>query len=272
MTATNGTFFKKLKRCDRLRRSLFPYLTPVFLLSFCGSVQTLHPGNTETLSLTDSRQALVVPTSGWKSNRGEAQLFERERPGAPWEPKGLKMAVNVGRKGLGWGLGLYGSSEGKGPIKQEGDGKSPAGVFRIGSAFGYAPRDSAAFIRLPYISIDAITECVDDPDSDNYNLIVSRQRVSKVDWNSSEQMLRRDQQYKWGAVIEHNSAGRLKRGGSCIFLHIWEGPSIPTNGCTSFAEEDLIAILRWLRPEANPVLVQLPQAEYLRLRDPWKLP
>ena len=31
-------------------------------------------------------------------------------------------------------------------------------------------------------------------------------------------------------------------------------------------------ILRRLKPEAHPVLIQLPQREYERIRDPWELP
>jgi hypothetical protein len=31
-------------------------------------------------------------------------------------------------------------------------------------------------------------------------------------------------------------------------------------------------LLAWLKPEANPVIVQLPRDQYERLRMPWNLP
>jgi len=36
--------------------------------------------------------------------------------------------------------------------------------------------------------------------------------------------------------------------------------------------EDIKMLLRWLNPEAGPVLVQLPEEEYARLRDALNLP
>jgi L,D-peptidoglycan transpeptidase YkuD (ErfK/YbiS/YcfS/YnhG family) len=55
-------------------------------------------------------------------------------------------------------------------------------------------------------------------------------------------------------------------------MHIRSRPGAPTVGCTAFAEDDIRRILRWLDPRARPVLVQLPEAEYRRLRGRWKLP
>jgi hypothetical protein len=38
------------------------------------------------------------------------------------------------------------------------------------------------------------------------------------------------------------------------------------------AESDLRQVLAWLDPRARPVLVQLPAAQYGRLRGAWTLP
>jgi len=61
-------------------------------------------------------------------------------------------------------------------------------------------------------------------------------------------------------------------GGSCIFLHIWPGPSGNTSGCTAFDSRDMNELLAWLDPNALPVLVQLPRSSYERLRSSWGLP
>jgi D-alanyl-D-alanine dipeptidase len=222
--------------------------------------------------LAHSHQALLVLADAWESDKGEAQLFERDELEGLWKSRGPKMAVNVGKKGLGWGSGLHGLPGVREPVKTEGDKKSPAGVFNLSSAFGYATAEGASFLNLPYIPIDAMTECVDDIDSRYYNQILKRETVAVVDWNSSEKMLRKDDLYKWGVVVEHNPVPRLKTGGSCIFLHIWEKSAAPTSGCTSFSEDDLLTLLKLFRSDASPVLIQLPRLEYLRLRETWKLP
>jgi hypothetical protein len=36
--------------------------------------------------------------------------------------------------------------------------------------------------------------------------------------------------------------------------------------------DDMAALLAWLRPDANPVFVLLPDAEYARLQAAWHLP
>ena len=35
---------------------------------------------------------------------------------------------------------------------------------------------------------------------------------------------------------------------------------------------DIETLVGWVDAKANPILVQLPQAEYLRLQKPWRLP
>ena len=85
-------------------------------------------------------------------------------------------------------------------------------------------------------------------------------------------MLRADARYALGAVVAHNAALPLAGCGSCIFLHVWQAPGVPTAGCTAMALADMSAIAGWLDGAATPVLVQLPQAEYERWRAAWGLP
>jgi D-alanyl-D-alanine dipeptidase len=55
-------------------------------------------------------------------------------------------------------------------------------------------------------------------------------------------------------------------------MHIWRGPGQPTVGCTAMAQADLESLLGWLDPERKPLLVQLPAAQYQKLRHRWNLP
>jgi L,D-peptidoglycan transpeptidase YkuD (ErfK/YbiS/YcfS/YnhG family) len=220
--------------------------------------------------LARSRQLVLVTTRGWDGVQGTLERFGRKNSKAAWRPVGEKIPVVVGRNGLGWGAGLNAPPRG-GPSKKEGDGKSPAGVFRLGPAFGYADASRASWLKVPYTPLADDTECVDDVSSSRYNLIVERSGAGVVDWKSSEQM-RAVPGYRWGVVVAHNAQPPVAGRGSCIFLHIWAGPDKGTAGCTAMAQPNLEELLRWLDAKKRPLLVQLPEAEYARLRDAWRLP
>ncbi len=222
--------------------------------------------------LAASRQAVFVVAEGWNSPRAELAAFEREEAGGPWRPAEPAAPALLGRNGLAWGAGFDEAANPADPRKQEGDGRAPAGIFRIGTAFGYGPAESAAFLRLPYIPLDKTWKCIDDPRSLHYNRIVRKTGVARPNRTGCEEMLLEDHRYRWGAFVEYNSDPPRPGRGSCIFLHIWLDPATPTSGCTALDEERLLRVLRWLRPKANPVLVQLPRHEYVRLREFWRLP
>jgi D-alanyl-D-alanine dipeptidase len=221
---------------------------------------------------SNSLQMLVVVTDDWDAVPGEMRRYERDGVRASWRPVGAEIPVVVGAKGLGWGEGLHGSgSPGQpGPVKHEGDNKSPAGVFRLTSAFGYAPKEAFPWIRMPYAQATDDYKCVDDMRSMHYNQMLFAR--TPIDWSSAEDMHRPDSLYRMGVVVEHNGNGRMIGGGSCIFLHIWPGAGGNTSGCTAFASSAMNEVLAWLDPSALPILVQLPRSTYERLRSLWELP
>jgi D-alanyl-D-alanine dipeptidase len=221
--------------------------------------------------LRRARQLLVVTTRDWGAVGGVLRRFERGGARGSWAQVGGDVPVVVGRTGLAWGVGVVPLSAAAGPRKREGDGKAPAGVFRLGSAFGFAPARGAAWVRLPYLPLTPSVECVDDAASGHYNRIVDRGRVGAADWHSSERM-REVEGYRWGLTVAHNAAPPAAGLGSCIFLHVWAGPDKGTAGCTAMGQSSLETLLRWLDPAQSPLLVQLPDAEYARLRRGWRLP
>jgi D-alanyl-D-alanine dipeptidase len=229
--------------------------------------------------IANSRQLVVVTTDGWDTVDGVLRRYERAKTAGQWRPVGDSVPVVVGRNGMAWGRGLQGeppvagndSSSGAPPVKKEGDGRSPAGIFSLSSAFGYAPRDQAGVLKLPYEQAVKTLECVDDSQSTHYNRVLDRNGVSNPDWKSSEQMLRDDDLYRWGVIVDYNAKGEAGCG-SCIFMHIWEGPGKGTAGCTAMEAARIEEILRWLDVKKRPALAQLPRAEFERLRKAWGLP
>ena len=252
-----------------------------FLLSAAPALQpALPPALPPSPVPAQSRQLLTVTTDTWSATSGHLQRFERR--GRAWRPVGGAVPVRVGRSGMGWGLGLHppaaaGSGE---PVKREGDGRAPAGVFRLSAAFGYAANEPTG---LPYIPTDGDTECVDDTASQVYNRVTRRTPASA--WGSHEEMRLDAHIYRIGVVVAHNGTGvdaglvpglrgpQTQRGaGSCIFLHVWRTPETATSGCTSMPDAALQGVLAWLDAAAAPVLVQLPRDVYGRLARPWDLP
>ena len=231
----------------------------------------LATGRSATRELDRSRQCVVVLTDHWASTTGVMHAFERRGATASWKERGPGIAVVVGKNGLGHGRGLVRLDFEGVPNKKEGDDRAPAGIFRLSSAFGYAPARSAAWVRLPYLPLSRQVEGIDDPNSRYYNKLVDRSKVAKIDWRSSEQMRRDDVLYKWGVIVEYNPAA-MPGAGSCIFLHIWKSSSAPTAGCTAMPESDLVRLLRWLDPARHPILVQMPRATYQSIRSKYGLP
>lgn len=216
-------------------------------------------------------QAVVVTTKDWSAVSGTAHLFERRNENADWTAAGASFPIVVGRNGTAWGDGMHElpADKAKSPVKAEGDGKSPAGIFALTSAFGSVEKPD--FVKLAYLKLTPAVECVDDTKSANYNLIVDNTEVEKVDWKSSEKMLAVGAQYDLGVFVAHNSK-REPESGSCIFLHVWKDRNAGTAGCTAMERKNIEKVLAWLDAKKNPVLIQLPESEYSNYQTLWNLP
>ncbi|HEV2215571.1 MAG TPA: hypothetical protein VGR64_09810, partial [Terracidiphilus sp.] len=221
--------------------------------------------------LLHSTQLIVVTTAHWSDVNGTLRRYERPLPGAPWRAVGNPVPVVLGSKGLGWGIGAVALSISKkgDPVKQEGDLKAPAGIFHLGTEFGDALAKPTGW-QMPYLALTPTIECVDDTHSSFYNRIVNRSSVAP-DWHSSEHMLKVGKYYRWGVEVEQNPAAQ-RSAGSCVFMHIWDGKGVGTEGCTAMAEPQIKAILAWLRPAADALVVQMPSTQYRQLEKQLHLP
>ncbi len=250
---------------------LYFFITTFFSVAYPYTPDSvLHSGDISPLA--SSTQMILIITKNWKDTSGILRRYERNELGGKWKQTGNEFDITVGRAGLAWGKGLHGTVLDDGPVKHEGDYKAPAGVFKLSKVFGYEPKGNTQWLHMPYIQVDSCTECVDDINSRYYNTIVDNRKVADKDWNSSEIMKLSDNEYKWGVFIEHNTMPRLKKGGSCIFLHIQDKNKGATAGCSAMTQDHLVNILKWLNINSNPVLVQLPKQEYEKFKGKWGLP
>lgn len=244
----------------------------LLLLLLAGCVHRPAPDVRTSLSWGGSGQLVLVTVPDWDSNHGSLRRYNRDASGH-WSAAAPAQTVVVGRSGIAWGSGLH-PPQTDGPVKREGDGRSPAGVFAIGEAFGYA---ASAETALPYAAMTARDYCIDVSASPLYNRIVDAGKVGADAVAGSTEPMRRDlhengdQRYRLGFVIEHNAVA-TPAGGSCIFAHVWKSPDSATAGCTAMPDAVMERILAWLDPAEHPVFVLLPQAEYIRLQQDWQLP
>lgn len=222
--------------------------------------------------LSRAGQVLRVLTPDWNANRGTLQRFERGSAGT-FAPVGSPLAVWIGKQGMAWR-----SDEGappppaSGPVKREGDGKSPAGVLTFGDMWGYAPQAPDG-VQFPYRAITDCDRCVDDADHADYNRILRLESPkAPVSWRSAENLRMDSEHYRYLLVIHYNDVRPVKGAGSCIFLHVAVPPGRSTAGCTALEVGDLLTLLRWMDPAKHPVLVQLPAPALDSARWAWRLP
>ena len=207
----------------------------------------------------DSTQLLVALAETWNTSHGTVHLLTSN--GRIWTQDGKPIAASFGEKGMAWGLGLHDNALARPhePTKREGDRRSPAGYFNVGTAFGYAPRRPSG-VQLAYRRATVRDIFVDDAASNHYNTWV---RVpygirARAYGTSFEWMRRSDGKYQLGLHIQHNTRPIVRGRGSAIFWHIWRARLHPTAGCTAMTKTHLLRVLRWIKPDRHPMVIQLP--------------
>lgn len=202
--------------------------------------------------LTGSNQVLYVTTSSVNDFRGTMVLFERKNYHKRWM-RVDSFTVVVGRAGLAKDAQPNISFNNIMPVKREGDGRSPAGIFRLGDVFSY---HALSNLRMPFILVDTNFYCVDDATSAYYNTLIVND-TAKSTFNSFEYMRRKDDLYEYGIWVLYNNNPVNPGSGSCIFIHVWNNEHSGTAGCTAMSKENILKLIYWLNKKKNPVLLQV---------------
>ena len=194
-----------------------------------------------------NQQTVLVISDDFNTSKASLECFEDGKKVFK------KFDVNIGKNGLGFGLGEFNLTiKNNQALKYEGDKKAPIGVFKLTHIFGYK-KDSS--YNMPYLHVDNKI-CVDDSNDKNYNKIID---ISTPKPKSFEYMRRKDKQYELGIVVAHNEK-QVKQRGSCIFLHVEKFKGAGTVGCTSMSLKNIKKIVNWLDVKKNPLLIQIPKS------------
>lgn len=211
-----------------------------------------------------SQQLIMVITPHWHSVMGKLQRYCCGKNGY-WLKVGKPISVVLGKQGMA--IGMPALSSFNAPKKQEGDRRTPAGIFALGPNFGFAVKNNS---HMPYFALTQTSVCIDDIHSHYYNQLINNNHILHADWHSGE-VMRQHTQYRYGSVVQYNTQ-QIPGAGSCIFLHSWESATTGTQGCIAMQTKNLQTVLSWLDATKKPKIVILPQAVYRVVRKDWGLP
>lgn len=186
----------------------------------------------ETYLQQNAKQRIVVKSTSQTTASVQLQQLE----GNQWVNKSGTMNALVGKNGFG--------------KRVEGDGKTPVGTYRLGTAFGWG--ESLGNLNYPFRKATNTDYWIDDIASPDYNQWISYSGNPKNRWNSYENM--NHQLYKYGVVIRYNEDPIVSGKGSAIFLHIKTSTTKYTLGCVALEEKDIINVIKWLREDMNPII------------------
>lgn len=176
---------------------------------------------------------------------GIAKLVVRRLPGSRHRgvltAGGLAIPVALGRSGIGFD-------------KREGDGRTPAGVWRILRVLYRGDLRPRPATRLPAAPIGVDDGWCDDPDDRRYNCPVTVPPDSLPFAPSHERLRRDDRLYDLLLVLDHNTRPRVRRRGSAIFIHQARPGYLATEGCVALAPADMRRLLTRLRPGARIII------------------
>ncbi len=218
---------------------------------------------------SDCGQLLVSVANSWDSYRAEMWCFSKTEEG--WiATRAEPIPVLFGKNGMAWGKGLW-PKDPEGRLKREGDRRTPAGLFKIGTVFGYDSSIPGGG-SYPYNQVDRWDAWVDDPKNPYYNRHFEASPSNKPAWFESQRMRLGDYAYRYKIEVCHNDAPPVPGYGSAIFFHVRRGADRPTHGCTTMTEANLVRVIRCLKEDQNPHYIALPKADYKQLWIQWALP
>ncbi len=136
--------------------------------------------------------------------------------------------------------GGYVGKNGIGKV-QEGDEKTPRGLYTLDEAFGTQP-DLGNF-KVPYLQVDDGYYWVGDSSSPYYNTMVDIRQTGQVFNTAASEHLSTygGNAYHYCMAVGYNKEQTPYKG-SAIFLHCIGGPG--TGGCIAIPEEAMVAVLQ----------------------------
>ena len=143
--------------------------------------------------------------------------------------------------------------------EQEGDGKTPVGIFHFNRAFGIAEDPGCA---LDYHQVSEDDYWSGDQRKDfQYNKLVSIKDLPELDTQESEHIVDYPTHYQYCLNISYNEHGTPGLG-SAIFLHCFDPEKPYTGGCVAIPKEQMVTVMQRVRPDCVVVIDDLANLSY----------
>jgi L,D-peptidoglycan transpeptidase YkuD (ErfK/YbiS/YcfS/YnhG family) len=128
--------------------------------------------------------------------------------------------------------------------KQEGDGSTPHGRFRLIRLWWRADRLPRPRTALPVRRIDRALAWCENPADRRYNRPFRRSADERGD-----RLWRDDRLYDLVIEVSHNARPRIARRGSAVFVHVARPDRSATAGCVALEAKTLLRLLGRLGPK-----------------------
>tara|TARA_Y100000817_G_C16747586_1_gene495428 strand:+ start:220 stop:714 length:495 start_codon:yes stop_codon:yes gene_type:complete len=123
--------------------------------------------------------------------------------------------------------------------KNEGDKKTPIGIFSLGNLYYRKDRNPRPFTKLKCIAIQKnMGWCDDARNRKYYNKLIKIKKNLK-----HEKLYRRDSKYDFLIPINYNTKKTRMGLGSAIFIHLTKTYK-PTLGCLALKKKDFLILIK----------------------------
>ena len=122
--------------------------------------------------------------------------------------------------------------------KNEGDKKTPRGLFSLGNIFYRKDRNQKPITKLHSIPITKKMGWCNDIKNKKYNKLIKINNST-----SHEKMFRKDYKYDYIIPINYNTKNTQIGKGSAIFIHLSKTYK-KTAGCIALKKKDLLILLK----------------------------
>tara|TARA_A100001011_G_scaffold255817_1_gene264092 strand:+ start:1057 stop:1551 length:495 start_codon:yes stop_codon:yes gene_type:complete len=123
--------------------------------------------------------------------------------------------------------------------KNEGDKKTPIGIFSLGNLYYRKDRNPRPFTKLKCIPIQKnMGWCDDAKNKKYYNKLIKIKKNLK-----HEKLYRRDSKYDFLIPINYNTKKTRLGLGSAIFIHLTKTYK-PTLGCLALKKKDFLILIK----------------------------
>ena len=123
-------------------------------------------------------------------------------------------------------------------FKQEGDGCTPTGTWKLLTVYYRPDKMVVPKTKLPIVEITPHMGWSDDPFDPFYNTCITMPCAF-----SHEKLWREDNLYDLFITTSHNTDPIIPECGSAIFIHQMRETMTPTEGCLALKFEDLMRLV-----------------------------